>query len=269
LLRKKILENHIPNQQNIISVFTTNVLLSGLASTLMVYEFKTMKYKTLIGQIIKLNVFLQKDTTREAISEMPEKPVHIYSDIEIIDGIKRGDPLIVKYIRDKNISFLRTLSGKTRNNHLEEEIFQDALIVVYRKLTSSNFTLNCQFNTYFLAVCKKIWAFGNSYKKITQPLTSEMACISAEEQEEIESLYIVSKEFQLYRRHFKTMKKRQQSILEASINGESYKELFAQFGYASADSFKNEVCRIRKNLINRIISDPEYQRLKNKTKWSL
>ena len=100
-------------------------------------------------------------------------------------------------------------------------------------------------------------------------MTSDIRCISPEEEDEIETFYNESKEFQLYRRHFRTLKKRQQAILEASINGESYKDIFTKFGYASADSFKNEVYRIRKNLIDKITKDPEYQKLKNRSNWSV
>jgi hypothetical protein len=228
-----------------------------------------MKDNHVINLISKLSLFLHKDKTRGNFSTMPVKSENTYSNTEIIDGIIRGDLVIFNYIRENSLSFFRNINGKSGKSGKAEELFQDAIIVIFRKITTSGLTLDCQFITYFIAVCKKIWFYQNNGNNKSKTIQVEGIEPVHLDEEEIENLYMESKEFELYRYHFGLLKKKQQRILEASISGLPYKDLCQQFGYNSADTFKNEVCRIKKNLVRRITSDPKFQMFKDRANWSL
>lgn len=221
------------------------------------------------NQMNKLSLFLHINTNWELASRMKINKENIFSDEEIIDGIKRGDPVIINHLRKHTIPFLKQRTKNLRKDHREYEIFQDALVILFKKLNTSGLILKCQFTTYFLAICKKVSANDINNLGNFHELLPESVCFSPEEHEEIENLYTESKEFQLYHKYFHKLKRRQQMILETSISGKSHKDLYQQFGFASADSFKNEICRIRKNLTNLIKSDPEYTKYKDKKNWSL
>jgi hypothetical protein len=55
----------------------------------------------------------------------------------------------------------------------------------------------------------------------------------------------------------------------ASFSTKPYNELFKEFGYKSADVFKTEVARIRKQLTESITADPEFRKYCNGKNWKV
>lgn len=79
-------------------------------------------------------------------------------DAEIIEGIKRGDysrcakslysyfPVVKKYVI-KN-------SG---NREDAEDVFQDALMILFKKVNDGNFALSAALNTYIFGIARNLW----------------------------------------------------------------------------------------------------------------
>jgi DNA-directed RNA polymerase specialized sigma24 family protein len=227
-----------------------------------------MEEARLIAFFIKLTIFAEKYKREKRIPEMRKGPDHIYSNDELIEGITRGDHDIFRYVSDQTIPYLVKSMGKTGTRSQAEEIVQDAFIVIFRKADSNGLELNCKFLTYFIAVCKNIWNYNNRIKGKNGIWNSDFIHDVILDGEEIEMLWMESREFRLYRRHFCTLKGKQQTILASSLDGVAYKDLYRQFGYKSEEAFKNEVFRIRRKLYQKISEDPEFRFLKNRTYWS-
>jgi DNA-directed RNA polymerase specialized sigma24 family protein len=204
----------------------------------------------------------------KCIPEMGKKPYRTYSNDELIEGITKGDHDIFRYVSDHSIPYLIKAMGKEGTRTQAEEIVQDAYIVIFRKADSVGLQIDCKFLTYFIAVCKNIWNYSNSIKGKGEVGKSDLHNDVPIDEEEIEMLWMESREFRLYRRHFSTLKGKQQTILASSLDGVAYKDLYRQFGYKSEDAFKNEVFRIRRKLVQKISEDPEFRFLKNRTYWS-
>jgi hypothetical protein len=180
---------------------------------------------------------------------MEKVPDHTYSNDELIEGIIHGDNKIFRYVSDQTIPYLIKTIGKKGTKTLAEEIVQEAYIVIFRKAGSTGLHLSCKFLT-------------------DEVRNRDFINDGILDEEEIEMLWMESREFRLYRRHFNTLKGKQQTILASSLDGVAYKDLYRQFGYKSEDAFKNEVFRIRRKLFQRISEDPEFRFLKNRTYWS-
>jgi DNA-directed RNA polymerase specialized sigma24 family protein len=190
-----------------------------------------------------------------------------FSTDEILQGIIEGRPEIFCFIRGKTFSFIsnyiRLHNGRKSDC---EEVFQDTLIVIFKKLKKNNLTLTCDFATYFIAVSKTIWRFEQKNKKKESAIYPVPECA---EEKEIEDIYKESKEFKLYREYFGRLRTKQQEIIKASMNGESYDTLYQEFGYKNTGVFKNEVCRIKKKLIKDITSDKRFKNLNGNRNWSI
>jgi RNA polymerase sigma factor (sigma-70 family) len=199
---------------------------------------------------------------------MGKEPDHTYSNDELMDGIIKGDHGVFRFVADQALPYVLKNMGKEGSKEKAEEIVQDACIVVYRKATSGQLQLRCRFMTYFYAVCRNILNYSYRSKEETEMHREGYAELSEAEEEEIEMLWMRSREYRLYRRHFDDLKVKQRNILASSMDGVPYRELFAQFGFKSEDAFKNEVFRIRKKLFQQILEDPEFILLKNRTYWS-
>lgn len=79
-----------------------------------------------------------------------------YSGEEIIQGILNRNEKIIYHIYVENYRIIKQLV-KTNNGSDEDadDIFQDAIMVIYRKVKENNFNLYVAFSTYLYAVAKK------------------------------------------------------------------------------------------------------------------
>jgi DNA-directed RNA polymerase specialized sigma24 family protein len=201
----------------------------------------------------------------------PDKP---YSNDEMIEGFIHGDDKIFRYVSDLTIPYLVKTIGNKGSKSLAEEIVQDACIVILRKAGSTGLQLSCKFQTFFIAVCKNIWNYKIRIKGRDEIRSNDLRQVGVLDhfgdldEEEIEMLWMKSREYRLYRRHFDTLKGKQQTILNSALDGVAYKDLYRLFGYKSEEAFKNEVFRIRRKLFQKISEDPEFKFLKNRTYWS-
>lgn len=218
--------------------------------------------------IAKLSLFLPLSDLTGEKSSMGGKKNQTFSDQEILDGFIRGDVAVFSFLREKSLPLLIKIVDKPLKTKMAEQIIQDTFVVIYRKIKTTGLELHCRFLTYFMAVARKIWLFESNPGKINGAvMLSEEPCDVIDERE-LETLWMESMEFRLYRRHFSRFSEKQQKILMASMDGVPYKELFEEFGYKNVDTFKNEVSRIKRKLTERITADPVYLRLKNRNTWS-
>lgn len=111
-------------------------------------------------------------------------------DIEIIDRIKKGDETALDYLYKKNFRMMQKLI--LRNNGTEDEakdIYQDALIVLWQKVTGDDeFTLTSKISTFLYSVCQNLWRKELERKKRhtnDQPERSETPDQDAEERNAI------------------------------------------------------------------------------------
>ena len=217
---------------------------------------KNYKYLSLLLQLKLIG-----DTTW-----MTAKPLKKYTSHEILDGITNENREVFLYIRQEVFpQLLKIVKEKKGSFHDAEELFQEALIVLFKKLRKDKIRLYVNFSTYFIGICKTIHRFKKSEKNIIIDNSDNYLV----EEKEIEDLYKESKEFRLYRKYFGELKPRQQEILLASFSGKSYDELYQKFGYKNADVLKTETNRIKKRLMDKITADPEFKKYNGGKNWSL
>ncbi|WP_033563336.1 RNA polymerase sigma factor [Sphingobacterium sp. SYP-B4668] len=80
------------------------------------------------------------------------------NDQEIVDGILAGDNLALDAIYKLYYPSISHMI--LQNNGSEEEakdIFQEAVIVLYDKVTFGNFELKSKLKTYLYSICRRLW----------------------------------------------------------------------------------------------------------------
>lgn len=76
----------------------------------------------------------------------------------IIEKIKKGDNTAVDYLYQKHFGMMLRLIQK--NNGTEDEakdIYQDALIIFWEKVSSGDFILTSKISTYLYSICNNLW----------------------------------------------------------------------------------------------------------------
>ncbi|MBW1294274.1 RNA polymerase sigma factor [Aquimarina litoralis] len=180
-------------------------------------------------------------------------------EIKIYNGIANGDSEILKEFYRRNFNVIRNLivqnSGSEKDS---EDVFQDALIVLYEKLKLDSFTLKCSIHTYFYGICKNIWLHKlNRSKKRSccgqiddtiLNLRASAVDISKNEQE------------QLYRKHLLSLNCKCKNILFLFFEGKSMREISMLTNYSEGYVRKRKF-ECKKHLIKLIESDPLYKEL--------
>src|SRR5690242_13611215 len=76
----------------------------------------------------------------------------------LLQGLARNDRKAVETIYRENYNMVQSLVINNNGSADEaKDIFQEAMIVLYEKVRSGGFELNCQIKTYVYSVCRRLW----------------------------------------------------------------------------------------------------------------
>ncbi|MBQ4819218.1 sigma-70 family RNA polymerase sigma factor [Aquimarina sp. MMG016] len=181
-------------------------------------------------------------------------------DQKIINGIKTGNERILKAFYKKNFLSIKMYIIKNSGNKEDaEDVFQDALVVIYQKLRSDSLILNCSINTYFYGVCKNLWRnrLRTKKKAITTNTFIEYhdtnTCIILDEIE-------IKEREHLYRKHFLKLSSSSKEILHLFFEGKSMREISKITGYSEGYARKKKF-EAKKAILTMVCRDSIYKEL--------
>jgi DNA-directed RNA polymerase specialized sigma24 family protein len=76
----------------------------------------------------------------------------------LLQGLAKNDKKAIETLYRENFNVIQALI--LHNNGTSEDakdIFQEAIIVLYEKVISGNFELNCQIRTFVYSVSRRLW----------------------------------------------------------------------------------------------------------------
>lgn len=112
----------------------------------------------------------------------------------IIDELKKGNTKVFSLV----YSIYPTIEGYIINNNGSKEdakdIFQNALIVLYKKVKSPEFELTAKLSTYLFSICKNNWlkALRNKKKASTQEINNDVHQLSSENENSVNETGIIA-----------------------------------------------------------------------------
>lgn len=187
------------------------------------------------------------------------------SDEAILEGIKLRSQFIVSHLYEELFpvltKFVQTNSGTEED---AEDIFQEALIVVYQKMSHPGFELTSSFKGFFFGVCRMLWL-----RKITSSDIDEetldldevfTASALAHEDDIARELKIDADVLMmgLYQKHFLKLNEECQQILRLSMRKVPQKEIAEELKLTS-NYVKTRKFMCKKQLIEKIKNDPQYK----------
>ncbi len=142
-----------------------------------------------------------------------------------------------------------------------EDVFQEALLVLYRKAKVNRLILSSSFYTFFHAVSQRIWLKKRSQRKGKVALPLEAANLSELEADAVEILE-QPEQYALYRSKFKLLGEACQKVLRLFFSGESMIEIAKQLVYSDAHYDKKRKFICKEQLVELIKTDSRYQELR-------
>jgi len=187
--------------------------------------------------------------------------MEMISDKDYITGILEHNDQIINQIYKQFIPMVRkmiVLTGGSNEN--VRDVFQDAIIIIYRKIKSGELELNCRFSTYLYAVTKKLWIQELKLRRRARTHAEEPVTI-VEEPDETEEYRDTIKELLL--RHFNDLSDDCRKILRMYFNGATVDDIQLIMQYNTRHHTIDRKYRCKRSLIKRIISDPIFKKIKN------
>jgi len=159
----------------------------------------------------------------------------------LLKGFARNERKAVESIYKDNYNMVQSLIINNNGSSDDaKDIFQEAMIVLYEKVRSGSFELNCQIKTYVYSVCRRLWL-----KRLQQQNRFTIEVHTAENtvpvEDDIEDHEKRDNEFEMMDKAINSLGEPCKSLLEAYyLKKKSMQEIAAGFGYTNADNAKNQ-----------------------------
>ena len=159
----------------------------------------------------------------------------------LLEGLATSDKKAVETIYQENYNMIQSLIINNNGSPDDaKDIFQEAMIVLYEKVRSGTFELNCQIKTYLYSVCRRLWLKRlQQLNRYSGPLGDIESVVPVEE--EIEGHEKRNAEFEMMEKAISNLGEPCKSLLEAYyLQKQNMQVIAANFGYTNADNAKNQ-----------------------------
>ncbi len=167
---------------------------------------------------------------------------------QIIEGLAINDKEAVEIIYKEHFNVIQSLIINNNGSSDDaKDVFQDAVIVLYEKVRSGSFQLNCQIKTFLYSVSRRLWLKRlQQQHRYSSPGDSMEQIIDVDE--DLEAHEQRNTEFELMETAVNNLGEPCKSLLEAYyLQKKGMQEIAAHFGYTNAANAKTQKykCLIR------------------------
>ena len=185
-----------------------------------------------------------------------------FSNEDIINGILHHNSEVLQFLYHEAFTQIRWL---VIHNHGTEQdakdIFQESMIIVYRKIKSGSFCLNCNLSTYIYSICRLLWLKELQRKGRYQNAETEEALYISEGEEMVSGMEEARK--QLFSKHFDELSQDCKKILTLYLNGVTVTEMTKLMGFTSEQYTMERKYRCKQRLMDKIVKNPIFRKLKD------
>jgi len=160
---------------------------------------------------------------------------------QLLQGLVKNDRKAIETLYKENYKMVQTLIISNNGSADDaRDIFQEAMIVLYEKVKSGSFELNCLIKTYLYSVCRRLWLKRlQQIQKYSAEVESLAETVPVEE--ELEAHERRNTEFLTMEKSMMGLGEPCKSLLEAYyLQKKSMTEIAANFGYTNAENAKNQ-----------------------------
>ncbi len=159
----------------------------------------------------------------------------------LLEGLAASNRKAVETLYRENYNMVQTLI--INNNGTADDakdIFQETMIVLYEKVRSGTFELNCQIKTFVFSVSRRLWLKRlQQQNRYSTPGDNIENLVPVEE--ELEDHEKRNTEFEMMEKAISSLGEPCKSLLEAYyLQKQNMQVIAASFGYTNADNAKNQ-----------------------------
>jgi RNA polymerase sigma factor (sigma-70 family) len=116
-----------------------------------------------------------------------KKEISFTNEPYLISQIQGGNQKALQYLYKQHYAMIENLIRKNSGSDEDaQEIYQEAMLVVYEKLNQPAFQLSCSLKTYIYSVCRNMWMYQLRKNEQTEARFQDFEQFLPIEQEAIE-----------------------------------------------------------------------------------
>jgi RNA polymerase sigma factor (sigma-70 family) len=180
-----------------------------------------------------------------------------YTNEELINGIRNRNNTILQYIYTTFYPIIREFVIRNHGKADDaKDVFQEALVVIFRKTLEEEINLHSSFTNYLYTVSRFIWLKMLKRKKLFSEKITEVIHPLEMESDDILDIE-VSLERKVYQYYFSKLGKDCREILTMFYHEMSFREIAIKLGKASEEYVRKRKHICKEHLIKMIKSDPD------------
>jgi len=185
------------------------------------------------------------------------------TDKQLLHGILNNKSQALEAVYDSIFpSIMRMVVKNSGSKEDAEDIFQEALVVVYRRLGLGSLQLKCALKTYLYAVCRNLWmeklrktdrlySIKDTYPELVDLDADTLLAMEREER------------YALYQEHFEYLGHDCKKLLRLFFEGNNMKKIAEEMDYSSEKYARKKKFLCKEHLIELIKRDPRFNELRN------
>lgn len=183
-----------------------------------------------------------------------------FTDSEIIQGILQQRNDVIQYLYAKNYGIATSHIERNNGNVNDaEDIFQDAVMVLFSKIRNNELTLTGSIHTYLIGIVKFMWLRSLEKKK---KHTFEDITDVVEIESFFDEILIVERK-KIFLQHFQELPLRCQKLINLFIKHYPLQQITEIMGFGSDQYTRNKRLRCKKSLLEKITINPYFKNLNN------
>lgn len=181
-----------------------------------------------------------------------------------LQGLLDKDPTVVQSIYTNFASRIEAMvvqHGGSRES--ARDVFQEALLVIWRKAQQPDFELTSSFYTFLYSICYFTWQ--RQRKKKDNNTVTIAAAEGSIDGEDIQRQLETNERTQLFRSHLAALSDECRRLITLFLAGKKMQEIAALLGIDNDHAARNRKYRCQKKLEQSIITDPRYREITDQT----
>lgn len=186
-----------------------------------------------------------------------------YSNQELLNGILRNDTIVLQSIYKNFYSKINFFIKKNNGDDDDaNDIFQEAIIIIYRKLKANDLVLDCTFETYLYSVCRFLWLKHLERRKLEKEKIKDNHEYNEDIYDDnLEKIVDLNDRYRLFQKHFANLGKDCQKVLQLYFDKVPLKSIAQIMGFKSEKYAKKRKFKCKEYLIKSIKQDLEYKKI--------
>ena len=180
-----------------------------------------------------------------------------YTDEAILDGLRKQDRGVVRYVYKEYYPSIKFLIITNSGNETDaEDVFQDAMVIIYRKIIENKMILTSSFKTFLYSICRNLWLQRLDRKLFSHEFLENENLTDMQDSIQFEVREAENEKYRLFQQHFLKLSEDCKKVLRLFMNKVSLREIAEIMGFKTEKYAKTRKFMCKEKLKNSIINDP-------------